>query len=208
MEDEYDPRNYSAQRANAVRFLEHVRDIIGSSLRYKGLTRADRKVLKSAERNLYCSFEQLDKSFVAPLADKQPSLATFGYETLWLMMSASFYAGSRGTITGSAKAFIKMDLRRAQQAERGRRSGVSRRAKRRWPPHAGELAIQIRKGDSSASASTIADEILSRWKVEDIFPPSHDTLAEYVRSMIKSGALAPARTKNAGANLGSALART
>jgi hypothetical protein len=159
------------------------------------LTGEDRSVLKRAEYDLNRSFNGLDKNVVAPLAAAKPSLAIYGYDMLWTLMSAAFYAGSRGTVSGSAETFIGKELHRARQVKRGKRSGESRLANRKWVSHADALALEFRKEDTFAGSSAIASEILGRWKQQKIDPPGHETLTRHVRFMIKNGTLAPAQSR-------------
>jgi alanyl-tRNA synthetase len=117
MSDEnYDPLDWSTQRAASIAFRDHIKEIIESALGAPVLTDEDRKALEISKTNLY-SFDELDKMFVAPLAAKKPSRATHRYEMLWLLMSASFYAGSRGTITDSGVKFADIKLRSSRGSE-------------------------------------------------------------------------------------------
>ena len=188
--DAYDPRDWAAARGRTVSFLSHVKEIIDLGLQAPTLTDGDREALELARRNLY-SFDQLDKNFIATLAAAgKPSIATHGYEMLWYLMSACFYAGSRGTISGSAEIYANKKEHVARSVRGGKKGGQTRRANRPWVPHAEELARVARNRDPSASQDTIASEIENSWKLLDPKAPSHKTLKTHISEMIHAGTLA------------------
>src|SRR5436305_4270448 len=105
MEDTYDQHDPVAQRDKSILFLNLMKDFVDGALEYRGLSDVDRETLRIVKKKFY-AFEQLDKSFIAPRVAADSSMAAFGYEMLRALMHASFYAGSRGTLTDSAFRYV------------------------------------------------------------------------------------------------------
>jgi hypothetical protein len=164
MEDEYD-----RQRGEAIEFLEFMKGIVGSTIRYQGLTEKDRKALTFAESNFY-AFEQLDKHFIAPHAASKSSQAAFGYEMLSALMRASFYAGSRGTVTKSAFRFVDNKAQSSRGSLGGLAGGKTNQEKQAkgWGDEALRIAKKYAEINTGYSQDGLATEI--KFKLDDLAP--------------------------------------
>jgi len=82
---------------------------------------------------------------------------------------------------------------RAQQSQLKSREGGIKSGKTRrnapWKQITEEMAIDIRQNKPSSSQDVVADEILVRWKKNDLDPPGHARLKKLVADMEKSGDL-------------------
>jgi hypothetical protein len=147
--------------------------------------------------------EDLDK------ADKEEALADA--EELWAMFHGfreashvprgiAFQFASLALLTG-LRAGLRPDqvkkIRGGMPAELGRgggkRSGVVRKAKRRWVTHATELAKDACSRDSDLSIEKVAGAISDHWKHKDPRCPGMRTLETFVSNGRKTGQL-PQRT--------------
>jgi len=55
---------------------------------------------------LHDSFEELAKWFIDPLKEGKPARAEYGYEKLWILMSAAYVIGQQRAVTPAAKKFF------------------------------------------------------------------------------------------------------
>ena len=102
-------------------FVQHIEECIEASLSEgaaKLLAPDDKAELERALSELRPSFQELAKSFLDPLRERDPALYEHGYYRLWSLMGAAFVARSRGTISGSAQTYtsrVKASSNRAQK---------------------------------------------------------------------------------------------
>jgi hypothetical protein len=175
--------------------IKTIRDLVDNQNRLQpaGMKDERREALAAASQSISDAFETLAVGFIEPHAATNKAMAKFGYGLLYKLIVSSFGAGSGSLTAGHERLKLLKEMRhRLKQKENGWLSGKNRRENRPWVPHAEELAQQIRKENASASQSTIADEILSGWKLEEIQPPSHETLKDHIsKTMIAGGGLAP-----------------
>jgi hypothetical protein len=69
----------------------------------------------------------------------------------------------------------------------GIKSGESRRAARKWVPHATKLGKAACERNRSASHAAIAREIFDNWRLKRVKCPEHDTLARFVSECRRDG---------------------
>jgi hypothetical protein len=85
------------------------------------------------------------------------------------------------------------DFKRREQSEKGKLSGIARRANRPWVRHATELALAIRVEHQDYSQDKVAEEIFSGWKLGNVQPPGHAVLKRHIGELEKAHVL-PRRT--------------
>jgi hypothetical protein len=85
------------------------------------------------------------------------------------------------------------DFKRREQSEKGKLSGIARRANRPWVPHATELALVIRAEHPDYAQDKVAEEIFSGWKLGNVQPPGHAVLKQHIGKLKKADVL-PRRT--------------
>jgi hypothetical protein len=95
-----------------------------------------------------------------------------------LVAAAQLYGRHHGEI---GERIAQDRLLRQRQSERGKWD----RGEANWKPHAGELQQQIEAEGYLISPPTIAQEIIARWKLGDIEPPSAEWLAKWIRKKRK-----------------------
>jgi hypothetical protein len=71
----------------------------------------------------------------------------------------------------------------------GKKSGESRRASRKWVPHATMLARAVCSRDPAASNEDIAVAIADEWKLHDVDYPGPKTLSRFVSELRANGQL-------------------
>jgi hypothetical protein len=170
----YDPDDPSAQREETIRFLEKVLlDIVDWDLQHEKLTDADRKTLTVSKRDLY-AFGELDKHFIAPHVESSPDTAAFGYSMLRLLMQASFYIGSRGTVSDSADEFI------TEKINHERRPAAMREERARYTD-ARDAALK------AAILKCVDGDIAKLCSYEDDLQPSYDEVIAQVPQEFRIG---------------------
>jgi hypothetical protein len=104
----------------ARRYLDHIEDCIREALSPRNSRVVSPENKKELERALYRlrpSFDELAKWFIDPTG---PIRAVYGYEKLWVLLSAVFVGGSRGVVTKSHEKFHDAARTRMMRAGRDR----------------------------------------------------------------------------------------
>lgn len=107
------------------------------------------------------------------------------FHSLSYIFSLFYAAGAEeGGANFDSAAFLK-----SIAAVGGKRSGMVRRANRKWVEHAEEIAIGYVAENPIASRPKIAAEILSRWKLSELLLPTFETIEDHLTVMITEGRL-------------------
>jgi hypothetical protein len=88
-------------------FVQYIQSCIEDSLSPAAakLTPSDKEDLERALSALRV-FDELVKHFLDPVREQKPAICEHGYHLLWRLMGAAFLAGSRGTVSDSARSFV------------------------------------------------------------------------------------------------------
>src|SRR5271166_936535 len=89
-------------------FVQYIESCIEGSLSpaaSKTVTPDDKEDLERALSALRPSFDELAKCFFDPVREQRPAFCEHGYYLLWSLIGAAFVAGSRGTISESARSY-------------------------------------------------------------------------------------------------------
>lgn len=107
-------------------------------------------------------------------------------QTLMLALKHAFIIGSRGSISKSARSFLK--------SVAGKTSGEKRREKsvKLWKEQAAETAKRLRAKNPTLSQDDLAKLICDKW--DGVGEPSHRQLLRYIASLEKTGEI-PRRNK-------------
>ncbi len=111
--------------------------------------------------------------------------------TVVLCMQASFVIGARAQ--GEDLALVREKQRQAAGGKR-RAELQNIAAEKGWRRHATELMAAIRTKDRSLSRDQVAIEVIGRWKLDQVKPPSTRTLVEHLKRREADGSV-PARQK-------------
>jgi hypothetical protein len=109
-------------------FAEHLLDIATASLSSDVLSDEDRAELERHRKKLENSFREILK-VIDDLEKTKPSVAFHGRICLWDIMASAFIIGSRGTVTDSAKNFLRAEIETETMATQARRARAGNRAK-------------------------------------------------------------------------------
>jgi hypothetical protein len=99
---------YTSAENEARAFVQHIESCIEASLSpaaVKTVAPDDKAALERALSALRPSFDELAKWFFDPLREQKPAVCEHGYCTLWSLLGAAFVAGSRGTMSESARSY-------------------------------------------------------------------------------------------------------
>jgi hypothetical protein len=99
---------YTSAENEARAFVQCIESCIKDSLSpaaAKTVTPDDKAALERARRALRPSFDELAKCFFDPLREQKPAFCEHGYDLLWRLIGAAFVAGSRGTMSESARSY-------------------------------------------------------------------------------------------------------
>ena len=191
------PDDSEFMRENAESFLRQVREIISASLNFGKLAQEDRQVLLYAQDKLNFSYEQLTKHFVENR--EHPHETGFGYNLVWTLMASSFLAGSRGTLSDTARS-LAISLGQSALGQKGQETHAKLRAE--WEPTALSMALSMRAVDSEISQRNLSAKMWTEWPKTVAAPkaPRLGELLEFLRRAEKAGDLP--RTKSGTRRLG------
>jgi hypothetical protein len=97
---------YTSAENEARAFVQCIESCIEDSLSpaaAKTVTPDDKAALERALSALRPSFDELAKCFFDPVREQKPAFSEHGYYLLWRLIGAAFVAGSRGTMSESAR---------------------------------------------------------------------------------------------------------
>jgi hypothetical protein len=127
------------------------------------------------------------------LNEIKPSVAFHGRICLWEIMSSAFIIGSRGTVTESAKNFLRAEIETETMATQARRAGAANRANAEARNQMLEEAIKAEAKDhkkalaiSDKFASLIRPGVVHRLPPNNTGWPSVSTIRKAIKR-IKSG---------------------
>ena len=98
----------TAAENEARDFVQYIESCIEGSLSpaaAKTVTPDDKAALERGLSALRPSFDELAKCFFDPVREQKPGFCEHGYYLLWRLMDAAFVAGSRGTLSESARSY-------------------------------------------------------------------------------------------------------
>jgi len=144
---------------------------------------------EATQADLIFQLSTLDQ--VCRAFDEKPQDKDSLRSTVLLCVEASFIIGARAR--GEDLALVREKQR---QAAGGRKAAVTRRAQAdaSWGAHATELMSAIRTKDRSLSRDQVAIEVIGRWKLDQVKPPSTRTLVEHLKRCEEDGSV-PTRQK-------------